>query len=812
MVVGKTKPVDIEDEVKSSYLDYAMSVIISRALPDVRDGLKPVHRRILYVMDGLGLSHTSSYKKSARVVGEVLGKYHPHGDTSVYDAMVRMAQDFSMRYVLVDGQGNFGSVDNDPPAAMRYTEVRLAPISEQMLLDIEKETVDFMPNFDDSLKEPVVLPTRLPNLLVNGSSGIAVGMATNIPPHNLGEVCDAISYLIDKPEAMVNELTQFIKGPDFPTGGIILGQDGIKSAYATGHGRVVIRAKASVGDATEAGRRQIVVTELPYQTNKAALVERIAELVKDRKIRGVSELRDESDRQGMRIVIELRKDAQPEQVLNSLYKYTAMQSAFFVNMLALVDGQPRVISLKEALQQYIDFRREVITRRSRFELKEAKARAHILEGFKIALDQIDRVVATIRKSKTAETARQKLMTEFGLSQAQAQAILDMQLRRLANLERRKIFDEYTEVVRNIAYLEDLLANPRRILQLIREEVGELKSKYGDPRQSEIREQEVIEFRDEDLIPHQAVVITLSNRGFIKRLPSRAYEPQHRGGKGVIGMVTREEDAIRLLAVTDTHAYLLFFTNQGKVFRIKCYEIPPDSSRMAKGTAVVNLFPLAESERVTAMVAVTDFKPDTYLVMATGRGEVKKTAMENFTSVRSSGLIAMDLAEGDELVSVGIVTDQDDIVLVTQQGEAIRFAVSELRASSRTSGGVRGIRLMPDDRVIGMDIVYPDSFLLAVTTGGFGKLTPIGNYPRQHRAGSGVRTFKLTAKTGEVAAARLVSRSHQLMIISAEGIIIRTPVQGKDPRQGIAVQGRSTQGVRVMRLSQGDKVVAIACFG
>jgi len=812
MVVGKTKPVDIEDEVKSSYLDYAMSVIISRALPDVRDGLKPVHRRILYVMDGLGLSHTSSYKKSARVVGEVLGKYHPHGDTSVYDAMVRMAQDFSMRYVLVDGQGNFGSVDNDPPAAMRYTEVRLAPISEQMLLDIEKETVDFMPNFDDSLKEPVVLPTRLPNLLVNGSSGIAVGMATNIPPHNLGEVCDAISYLIDKPEAMVNELTQFIKGPDFPTGGIILGQDGIKSAYATGHGRVVIRAKASVGDATEAGRRQIVVTELPYQTNKAALVERIAELVKDRKIRGVSELRDESDRQGMRIVIELRKDAQPEQVLNSLYKYTAMQSAFFVNMLALVDGQPRVISLKEALQQYIDFRREVITRRSRFELKEAKARAHILEGFKIALDQIDRVVATIRKSKTAETARQKLMTEFGLSQAQAQAILDMQLRRLANLERRKIFDEYTEVVRNIAYLEDLLANPRRILQLIREEVGELKSKYGDPRQSEIREQEVIEFRDEDLIPHQAVVITLSNRGFIKRLPSRAYEPQHRGGKGVIGMVTREEDAIRLLAVTDTHAYLLFFTNQGKVFRIKCYEIPPDSSRMAKGTAVVNLFPLAESERVTAMVAVTDFKPDTYLVMATGRGEVKKTAMENFTSVRSSGLIAMDLAEGDELVSVGIVTDQDDIVLVTQQGEAIRFAVSELRASSRTSGGVRGIRLMPDDRVIGMDIVYPDSFLLAVTTGGFGKLTPIGNYPRQHRAGSGVRTFKLTAKTGEVAAARLVSRSHQLMIISAEGIIIRTPVQGKDSRQCIAVQGRSTQGVRVMRLSQGDKVVAIACFG
>jgi len=807
MVLGKIKPVNIEDEIKSSYLDYAMSVIISRALPDVRDGLKPVHRRILYVMDGLGLSHASSYKKSARIVGEVLGKYHPHGDTSVYDAMVRMAQDFSMRYVLVDGQGNFGSMDNDPPAAMRYTEVRLAPISEQMLLDIEKNTVDFMPNFDDSLKEPVVLPTRLPNLLVNGSSGIAVGMATNIPPHNLGEVCDAISYLIDNPEVMVNELTQFIKGPDFPTGGIILGQDGIKSAYATGHGRVVVRAKASVGDASEAGRRQIVVTELPYQTNKATLVERIAELVKDRKIRGISELRDESDRQGMRIVIELRKDAQPPQVLNSLYKYTSMQSAFFVNMLALVDGQPRVISLKEALQHYIDFRREVITRRSRFELKEAKARAHILEGFKIALDNIDRVVTTIRKSKTAEIARQNLMTAFGLSQAQAQAILDMQLRRLANLERRKIFDEYAEVVRNIAYLEDLLANPRRILLLIKEEVSELKSKYGDPRQTEIREQEVIEFRDEDLIPHQRVVVTLSNRGFIKRLPSRAYEPQHRGGKGVIGMITREEDAVRLLTVTDTHAQLLFFTNLGKVFRIKCYEIPPDSSRTAKGMAIVNLFPIAEGERVTAMVAVTDFKPDAYLLMATCRGEVKKTAMQNFTSVRSSGLIAMDLAEGDELVATRIATDRDDVMLVTQKGQAIRFAVSELRASSRTSGGVCGIRLMPDDRVIGIDIVYPDSFLLAVTTEGFGKLTPIGDYPRQHRAGSGVRTFKLTEKTGEVAAARLVSLSQQLMIISADGIIIRTPVKDE-----ISIQKRSTQGVTLKELGRGDKVVAIACFG
>lgn len=812
MVLGKIKPVNIEDEMRSSYLDYAMSVIVSRALPDVRDGLKPVHRRILYAMDGLGLNHASPYKKSARVVGEVLGKYHPHGDTSVYDAMVRMAQDFSMRYVLVDGQGNYGSVDNDPPAAMRYTEARLARIAEEMLVDIDKDTVNFMPNFDDSLQEPVVLPTRLPNLLVNGSSGIAVGMATNIPPHNLGEVCDAISYLIDNPEAMVDELIQFIRGPDFPTAGIILGQEGIKSAYATGHGRVIVRARAYVGDASEAGRRQIVVTELPYQTNKAALVERIAELVKDKKIAGISELRDESDRQGMRIVIELRREAQPQQVLNNLYKYTSMQSAFFVNMLALVDGQPRVISLKEALQYYIDFRHEVITRRSRFELKMAKERAHILEGLKIALDHIDKVIATIRKSETAEIARQNLMTGFGLSQAQAQAILDMQLRRLANLERRKILDEYADVVKTIAYLEDLLANPRRMLLLIKEEVDELKSKYSDPRRTEISEQGVTEFHEEDLIPHQRVVVTLTSRGFVKRVPSRTYTPQHRGGKGIIGMVTREADAVRLLVVADTHDELLFFTNRGKVFRLKCYEIPDSSSRTAKGTAVINLFPVTDSERVTAMVSVTDFKPDAYLLMATCHGEIKKTPLDRFASVRSSGLIAMDLEEGDELVAARLATDRDDVILVTEKGQSIRFAVASLRASSRTSGGVCGIRLATDDRLVGMDIIYPDAFLLVVTTGGFGKLTPIGDYPRQHRAGSGVRTFKLTEKMGDVTAARLVSLSQQVMIISAGGIIINTPVKEKDPRQGITIQGRSSQGVRLMKLSQDDEVVALACFG
>ena len=811
MVLGKTRPVNIEDEMRSSYLDYAMSVIVSRALPDVRDGLKPVHRRILYAMAGLGLSHTTPHKKSARVVGEVLGKYHPHGDTSVYEAMVRMAQDFSMRYLLVDGQGNFGSMDNDPPAAMRYTEVRLAPISEQMLVDIDKDTVDFRPNFDDSLNEPSVLPTRLPNLLVNGSSGIAVGMATNIPPHNLGEVCDAIFYLIDNPEAMVDELTQFIKGPDFPTAGIILGQEGIKNAYATGHGRIVVRAKVHFGDIAGVGRRQIVVTELPYQTNKAALVERIAELVKDKKIGNISELRDESDRQGMRIVIELRREAQPEQVLNNLYKYTSMQSAFFVNMVALVDGQPRVISLKEALQYYINFRHEVITRRSRFELKVAKTRAHILEGLKIALDHIDEVVATIRKSETAETARRNLMTGFSLSQVQAQAILDMQLRRLANLERRKIIDEYTEVIRNIAYLEDLLANPKKMFLLIKEEIDELKSKYSDPRRTEISEEGVVEFNEEDLVPHQRVVVTLSNRGFVKRVPSRSYKPQHRGGKGIIGMVTREADAVRLLTVADTHDNLLLFTNQGKVFSIRCYEIPADSSRTAKGIAVVNLFPITESERITAMVAVADFSPDTYLLVATRRGEIKKTALDRFASVRSSGLIAMDLEEGDELVAASLATDRDDVILITQKGQSIRFAVSSLRATSRTSGGVCGIRLIPGDQVVGMDIAYPDNFLLVVTTGGFGKLTPVGDYPRQRRAGSGVRTFKLIEKAGDIAGAMLVSLSQQAMIISAEGIVIRTPVKEQDPRQGITILGRSTQGVRLMRLGHSDKVVAIACF-
>jgi DNA gyrase subunit A len=812
MVLGKVRPVDIEKEMSSSYLDYAMSVIVARALPDVRDGLKPVQRRILYAMDDMGLAANSPHRKSARIVGDVLGKYHPHGDAPVYDAMVRLAQDFSMRYPLIDGQGNFGSVDNDPPAAMRYTEARLAPIAEQMLVDIDKDTVDFTPNFDDSLKEPLVLPTQLPNLLVNGSAGIAVGMATSIPPHNLSEVCDAISYLIDNPEATVDELTQFIKGPDFPTAGIIRGGEGIRNAYATGRGKVVVQAKAMIGDGTGAGKRQIVVTELPYQTNKAALVERIAELVKNKKVDGISGLRDESDRQGMRIVIELKREAQPRQVLNNLYKHTAMQSSFFVNMLALVDGQPRVISLREALQYFIDFRHKVITRRSKFELKQAKARAHILEGLKIALDNIDKIIATIKKSATAEAARKALMDGFGLSQIQAQAILDMQLRRLANLERKKIADEYAEVLKTIAYLEELLSNPKRILLLIQEDVAKLKESFGDERRTEISEEEITEFREEDLVPHQRVVVTLSHRGFVKRVAARNYRSQHRGGRGIIGMVTREADAVRLLVVADTHDHLLFFTNRGRVFYLKCYEIPADSSRVAKGTAVINLFSVADNERVTAMVALPDFEPGSYLLMATRRGEVKKTTADNFAAVRSSGLIAMDLEPEDELVAARLATDKDDMLLVTQGGQAIRFPIKELRAASRTSGGVRGIRLEAKDQVVALDIFRPKSYVLVVTEGGFGELTPVDDYPQQHRAGGGVRTFKLVDKTGNVAAAEVVPLSRQLMIISAEGIVIQTPVQEKDSKQrSISIQGRSTQGVKIQELGPGDRVVAIASF-
>ncbi|HTY81565.1 MAG TPA: DNA gyrase subunit A [Dehalococcoidales bacterium] len=809
---GTVKPVNIEEEMRHSYLDYAMSVIVARALPDVRDGLKPVHRRILFAMNDMGLRPGGAYRKSALVVGEVLGKYHPHGDTAVYDTLVRLAQDFSMRYPLIDGQGNFGSIDNDPPAAMRYTEARLAKISEEMLVDIEKETVDFVPNYDDRLQEPTVLPARLPNLLVNGSAGIAVGMATNIPPHNLGEVCDAISHLIDNPNATVEELGQFVKGPDFPTAGIIQGVDGIRSAYATGHGKIVVRAKAHISSPTATtGRRQIIINELPYQTNKAGLIEDIAELVKEKRIDGISDLRDESDRQGMRVVIELKREAEPQKVLNSLFKHTAMQSSFFVNMLALVDGQPRVLGLKDVLQHYIEFRHKVITRRSKFDLKNAKARAHILEGLRIAIDNLDAVIKTIRESETAEAARKNLMTKFELSQLQAQAILDMQLRRLANLEIQKIQEEYAEVIKTIAYLEDLLANPKRILALIKQDVIDLKAKYGDERRTQITEEGAKEFTEEDLIPHERVVVTLSQRGFIKRVASRNYAVQHRGGKGIIGQVTREEDAVTILTVADTHDDLFFFTDRGKVFYLKCHEIPSGSSRISKGLAIINLLSIQEGEKVTALVGTTGFPPGSYMIMATKLGEIKKTAVDNFEVVRSSGLIAMDLAPGDELVSVVLATDKDDVILITRNGQSIRFDVKTLRSASRTSGGVRAMRLGEGDAIIAMDRVDTNGNLLVVSEKGYGKITPLADYPRQHRAGGGVRTFRIVDKTGPLTAARVVNEKMQVMLISAEGMVTLTPVKEKDPRQGITTQGRSTQGVRVMTLEGEDKLMAITAF-
>lgn len=793
------KPVDIEEEMKSSYLDYAMSVIVSRALPDVRDGLKPVQRRVLYAMDGLGLRHNSPYKKSARIVGEVLGKYHPHGDAPVYETMVRMAQDFSLRYPLVDGQGNFGSVDNDPPAAMRYTEARFSKIAEEMLVDIEKNTVDFVPNFDGSLQEPSVLPARLPNLLASGSSGIAVGMTTNIPPHNLGELCDAIAYLIDNPQATVEELMELVKGPDFPTGGIIWGKGGIDNAYTTGQGKIILRAKANELTG-KVGKRQIVVTELPYQVNKAALVERIAELVKVKRISGIAEVRDESDREGMRIVIELKKEAQPRQVLNNLYMYTAMQSAFFINMVALVNGQPKVINLKEALVSYIDFRFQVITRRSQFELDKAKDRAHILEGFRIALNNLEQVIKIIRQSQTVESARDNLMAAFTMSQVQAQAILDMPLRRLAKLEQDKITEEYAAVIKSISYLEDLLANPRKVLSLVAQDAEELKSKYGDARQTVVKAEEIEEFRTEDLVPHETMVVTLTNRGFIKRIPATTYRLQHRGGKGVMGMVTRGGDTVNHILVADTHDNLLFFTSAGKVYCLKCYEIPQDSSRTAKGIAIVNLLPIDLEDEITVLLAIASFPSDKFLLMATRGGVIKKTTLSKFASIRRNGIIAMGLRNEDNLISSGVVADEDEVILVSRNGQAMRFKVKSLRTASRTSGGVRGIRLV-DDYVVGIDIVLPDAYVLTVTEKGFGKLTPIKNYPVHNRGGKGVRAYRVGPKTGNLTVSKLVSPQGSLVMLSARGNVVNIPMEQ------VSIQGRGGRGARLMGLAEGDSVVS-----
>jgi DNA gyrase subunit A len=799
---GRIRLVKIEEEMRASYLDYAMSVIVSRALPDVRDGLKPVQRRILYAMSEMGLRPGSAFKKSASVVGEVMGKYHPHGDAPIYDAMVRMAQPWSMRYPLVTGQGNFGSVDADPPAAMRYTEARLAPIAEELLVDIEKNTIDWLPNYDESHDEPTVLPARLPNLLVNGSGGIAVGMATNIPPHNLSEICDAIARLIDNPDLTVEQLSEIVKGPDFPTAGTIIGREGIRNAYATGQGRVLIRAKAHIEEMARGGRYQIIVTELPFQVNKAALVEKIADLVKDKRIDGISDLRDESDRTGMRIVIELKREARPQQVLNLLFKHTAMQSSFAVHMLALVDGEPRTVTLPVALKQHIIFRREVIRRRSEFDLEKARERDHIVSGLLKAISQLDRIIRLIRGSASAAAAKEALMAQpFNFSDRQAQAILDMQLRRLAALERKQLEDEHEELTRQINYLVDLLASPEKIDALIKADALDLKKRFGDARRTQILEQELGDFTDEDLIPHAPMVVTLSTRGYIKRIALDTYRPQHRGGRGIIGMVTRDEDAVRRLLIADMHDSLLFFTERGRVFQLKAHEIP-DATRQAKGIPLINLIDIEQNELITAVVAVSSFDQDAML-LGTKMGEIKRTPLSEFSAVRRNGLIAMNLEAGDELIAAKLARADDHVVFATRLGAANRFPVKDLRVASRTSGGVRGIRLAPGDQVVSLEVVIPGGQLLTVSINGYGKRTPFQEYSVHSRGGSGMANFKITDKTGPVVAARAVNGTRELMIISTDGVVLRTTVES------IRITGRSAQGVHIMNIGPNDSVAAIA---
>src|SRR5436190_4557113 len=731
MELGNIKPVSIVEEMTGAYLDYSMSVIVSRALPDVRDGLKPVHRRVLYAMDQMGLQSTKSFRKCAGTVGEVLKSYHPHGDVAVYDSLVRMAQPWSMRYPLVLGQGNFGSQDDDPPAAMRYTEAKLAAIADELLRDIDKDTVDFKPNYDNQTEEPTVMPARLPNLLLNGSTGIAVGMATNIPPHNLIEVCSGIIYLIENPDATTEELSRIVRGPDFPTGGVIQGREGIRNTYANGRGRIVVRARTVLEEA-ERGRMSIVVTELPYQVNKAELVKKIAELARDKKIDGISEIRDESDRHGMRMVIELKRDATPDSVLNALYKYTAMQSAFNANMLALVEQQPRILTLKAFLQHHIHHREVVITRRTRFELAKAEARKHILEGLKIALDNLDAVINTIRQSQSAEVALVNLMQQFSLSEEQSKAILDMRLARLAALDRGKVEEELRDVLKNIGYYRMLLADINEIHKLIKADLLELKEKYGDDRRTDIVESEADEFKDEDLIRNDEVVVTLTENGYIKRLPSNTYRAQRRGGRGITGMATREDDTVRHLLVAHNHDALLFFTDRGRVFRLRVFELP-DVSRTAKGEHMINLIAIEQRERVTAMVYGPKGVSRDYMIVTTKKGEVKKTPMDEFEVVRRSGLIAMDLEEDDELIGAKLARADDDVLMITAQGKAIRFTVEELRSASRTSGGVRGIRLSEGDTLVSLNLTPKDSELLVVTEHGYGKRTPIDEYPTQSRS-------------------------------------------------------------------------------
>ena len=801
------RPIDLEQEMRTSYLDYAMSVIVARALPDVRDGLKPVQRRIVWGMFDGGARSGTAYRKSAGIVGDVMGRYHPHGDSPVYEAMVRLAQDFSMRYPLVDGQGNFGSVDGDPPAAMRYTEARLAPMAEELVADIDQNTVDFEPNYDGRYQQPEILPSRLPNLLLNGSSGIAVGMATNIPPHNLEEIVDAATLLIENPQATLDDILEIVQGPDFPTAGIALvgkEREQVKHAYGEGHGRVTVHARTAVEEGNR-GRTQIIITELPYQVNKASLIEKIANLVREKKIEGIADLRDESDRNGMRVVIELKREGSAQQIKNLLYKHTAMRSTFAINMMAIVDGAPRRVGLKRALDLFLDHRREVLRRRSEFQLQKAQEREHILTGLLRAIDMLDQVIATIRGAESAAAALGLLQAEpFEFSEAQARAILDMQLRRLAALERQELQDEHQELIERIAYLEDLLANPRKIDFLIKDDLQELRDDYGNGRRTEIVEGDPESFREEDLVAHEECVITLSLRNYVKRTKLEEFRTQRRGGRGSRGAAIREEDAVMKLVVGDTHDNILFFTDQGKVYHLRAYDIP-DSKKQAKGTFITNLIEMDQRERVTTIVVVKDYEHD-YMVLATSEGQAKKTPLKEFEEVRRNGKIAMRLDDGDTLISARLAREESDLVLVSSDGQAMRFAIRQLRSASRTSGGVRGMKLRDGAYVVGAEAVQSnEQQLIVITERGFGKRTEMEQYPLKGRGGQGVRTLNITPKTGNVAAVRMVSPNHELMLVSEDGILIRTKVDS------ISLLGRNTQGVTVMKVGENDRVASIANF-
>jgi len=806
MEVSLVKQIDIDREMRSSYIDYAMSVIVARALPDARDGFKPVHRRVLYAMMDMGVRSNTAYKKSARIVGEVLGKYHPHGDQSVYDAMARMAQDFSMRYLLVDGQGNFGSVDGDPPAAMRYTEARLGAMAEEMLADIDKDTVNFIDNFDGSLQEPEVLPARLPNLLLNGASGIAVGMATNIPSHNLKEICKALSYMIDNQDNIddvtVEDLMKFIPGPDFATGGIVVGLDGIRQAYSTGKGKITVQGRAQIEE-IKGSRFQIRITEIPYQVNKTTLLERIADLVREDKLPEVSDLRDESDRNGMRIIIELKRSAQPKRVLNRLYKYTQLQSTFGINMLALVEGEPRLLPLKRALQIFIDHRVVVIKRRSQFELEKAKNRAHILEGLLIALANLDEVIKTIRNSPDADVAKTRLMTRFKLSEVQAQAILDMQLRRLSQLEREKIETEHKELMDRIAYLEDLLKHPKKILALIEVDLDEVSKKYGDNRRTLISGTSIENLNEEDLVSDEAALITITRNGYIKRVSPKIYKTQGRGGKGVIGQAVKDEDEIETLISCRSLHTLLFFSDRGKVYSERVYEIS-ESDRTGKGTPIVNLLSLEPNERITAAVSVPDFKTAEYICLATVNGHVKRMTLSEFESVRVSGLIAMNLDEGDELGWARLTNGKDELILVTTRGMALRIKEETIRPMGRTAKGITGIRLAEGDHLASMEVVVKDAYLFVITENGYGKCTSLAQYRTQGRAGKGIATIHTESLgiIGKIASARVVEKGDQLTLISNNGIMLRIEFDA------IKKAGRATRGVRIMNLGKSDSVATV----